>query len=388
VLLQDNCNHIKVDYYRRFPHHIPPWRQVLLICTSCVGQIICGAFLRTQACGKSGWGIAHIIIGSLTAITVPCFLRAKCIVGSRQRPIEPQQPAIAAQAAAAQMRANREAGEDGATLVRSSSIPLAPKLQPAAGSNVRLRMEKPLSPELVALQVDSSGLEYTTIECTTCAGTGMIAPGVYVAMLAALPKGQADESIAWERFTNPPTVSNVARSSSLYGKVQRGDVLLRVGWRIRGDCLSGETDDELVRLRTATAGSEPFDCAELSGEDLAERLRDAVASTTGDAEAEEIVFTLRSAKQSGRGGGLSSRSLPPRSAGCSSRELPMICFVCQGKGSVSALVKSLKAPEGEDDHPCEVCYGDSKFGMSTDCLHFYCEDCIRRSLEAIMDTGQ
>ena len=55
VLLQDNCNHIKVDYYRRFPHHIPPWRQVLLICTSCVGQIICGAFLRTQACGKSGW---------------------------------------------------------------------------------------------------------------------------------------------------------------------------------------------------------------------------------------------------------------------------------------------------------------------------------------------
>ena len=368
-----------MDYYRRFPHHIPPWRQVLLICTSCVGQVICGAFLRTQACGKSGWGIAHIIIGSLTAITMPCFLRTKCHVGSRQqRPIEPQQPAIAAQAAAAQMRANGEAGEDGATLARSASIPLVPKLQPSAGSNVRLRMEKPLSPETVTLQVDSSGLEYTTIECTTCGGTGMIAPGVYVAALAALPEGQADESITWERFTNPPTVSDVARSSSLYGKVQRGDIVLRVGWRIRGDCLSGETDDELVRLRTAAAGSEPFDCAELSGEDLTARLRDAVASTTGDAEAEEIVFTLRSAEKSGGGG----------SGGGSSGEPPMSCFVCQGKGTVSALVKSFKAPEGEDDHPCEVCYGDSKFGMSTDCLHFYCEDCIRGSLEAIMDTGQ
>ena len=52
------------------------------------------------------------------------------------------------------------------------------KAPAGCGSNVRLRMEKPLSPELVALQVDSSGLEYTTIECTTCAGTGMIAPGV------------------------------------------------------------------------------------------------------------------------------------------------------------------------------------------------------------------
>lgn len=35
----------------------------------------------------------------------------------------------------------------------------------------------------------------------------------------------------------------------------------------------------------------------------------------------------------------------------------------------------------------QVCYDDSKYGVSTECLHFYCEDCIRGSLEAILDQG-
>lgn len=31
---------------------------------------------------------------------------------------------------------------------------------------------------------------------------------------------------------------------------------------------------------------------------------------------------------------------------------------------------------------------DSKYGVSTECLHFYCEECIVRSLDEIMNQGQ
>ena len=54
----------------------------------------------------------------------------------------------------------------------------------------------------------------------------------------------------------------------------------------------------------------------------------------------------------------------------------------------SRYVGSFAAPDEPDEFPCEVCYDDSKYGVSTECLHFYCEDCIRGSLEAIIDTGQ
>jgi hypothetical protein len=36
----------------------------------------------------------------------------------------------------------------------------------------------------------------------------------------------------------------------------------------------------------------------------------------------------------------------------------------------------------------QVCYGPSQFGLSTECTHFYCGECITGSLEAIMDKGE
>ena len=41
---------------------------------------------------------------------------------------------------------------------------------------------------------------------------------------------------------------------------------------------------------------------------------------------------------------------------------PVTCFVCRGEGTVSQWQASYSAPEEEDNHPCEVCWGDSKFG--------------------------
>jgi hypothetical protein len=46
------------------------------------------------------------------------------------------------------------------------------------------------------------------------------------------------------------------------------------------------------------------------------------------------------------------------------------------------------ASDGGELFPCEICYDSSEFGMSTECLHFYCRDCIRGSLQGILDSGQ
>jgi hypothetical protein len=80
---------------------------------------------------------------------------------------------------------------------------------------------------------------------------------------------------------------------------------------------------------------------------------------------------------------------------------------------VSSFVESLEAPplpggiaaeegeamEGFDDalgaldddddaYECPVCYEPSKYGLSAECMHFYCGDCIRRTLETILEMGQ
>lgn len=61
------------------------------------------------------------------------------------------------------------------------------------------------------------------------------------------------------------------------------------------------------------------------------------------------------------------------------RDEPVPCFVCLGTGSVSKHLGSFNAPDEEQDDafPCEVCFGESKFGTSTDCMHFYCGDCSK-----------
>jgi len=64
------------------------------------------------------------------------------------------------------------------------------------------------------------------------------------------------------------------------------------------------------------------------------------------------------------------------------------CYMCKGSGETSQWLQSYAAPADVDDHPCGICFCDSKWGMSTDCQHFYCEECIKHSLEAMLNTGQ
>ena len=81
------------------------------------------------------------------------------------------------------------------------------------------------------------------------------------------------------------------------------------------------------------------------------------------------------------------------------------CDYCHGSGEVSVHLSAedhlqirevrrrqdeAKA-QGEDDEEsllCKICWGYADFGLSTECEHLYCTDCIRGTLEAILQTGQ
>jgi len=64
------------------------------------------------------------------------------------------------------------------------------------------------------------------------------------------------------------------------------------------------------------------------------------------------------------------------------------CFMCCGSGRTSQWLQSYVAPPDDDENPCLICFCDSKFGMSTECKHFYCESCIKQSFEAMLKNGQ
>lgn len=73
------------------------------------------------------------------------------------------------------------------------------------------------------------------------------------------------------------------------------------------------------------------------------------------------------------------------------------CWVCRGSGRTSQWLEPIDGAEqydglgpDEGDLPdCLVCYADvASYGISTSCEHRFCLECIRMSLEAIMDVGQ
>merc|ERR1711939_143767 len=66
---------------------------------------------------------------------------------------------------------------------------------------------------------------------------------------------------------------------------------------------------------------------------------------------------------------------------------PVACQMCAGSGTVSSWSSAFEAPEAEDDSSCPICFGPSKYGISTECSHFFCPDCIRGSLGAMLDQG-
>ena len=72
------------------------------------------------------------------------------------------------------------------------------------------------------------------------------------------------------------------------------------------------------------------------------------------------------------------------------------CWVCVGKAETKSWLTGFEVikreqekeranVEEEEYPPCLVCYDDGKYGVSTECMHFYCEECIKFSLEAMLD---
>ena len=62
------------------------------------------------------------------------------------------------------------------------------------------------------------------------------------------------------------------------------------------------------------------------------------------------------------------------------------CWVCRGSGESRAWVPAYEAIRAEEaqqrkaaEEPpsCLVCYDEGKYGLSTECGHFYCEDCCK-----------
>ncbi|KAK7249932.1 hypothetical protein SO694_00005442 [Aureococcus anophagefferens] len=62
-----------------------------------------------------------------------------------------------------------------------------------------------------------------------------------------------------------------------------------------------------------------------------------------------------------------------------------ICHLCHGSGTTDAVLDEL---EPDERATADAVPGESRFKLAADCDHFYCADCIRGSLGAMMDTGQ
>ena len=88
------------------------------------------------------------------------------------------------------------------------------------------------------------------------------------------------------------------------------------------------------------------------------------------------------------------------------------CWICNGTGSTTKWLKEFDSQLADEEHECLICCkcsrslyvffrllskklkrrgctdGDASFGVSTECSHRYCEECIRGTLQAMMDTAQ
>ena len=65
------------------------------------------------------------------------------------------------------------------------------------------------------------------------------------------------------------------------------------------------------------------------------------------------------------------------------------CGLCQGRGVVAKWLSSLAhdvaaAPSAT----CGICYGEGKYGLSVECEHIFCDDCIIGALNAALQAGQ
>mmetsp|Transcript_4212 Transcript_4212/g.6709 ORF Transcript_4212/g.6709 Transcript_4212/m.6709 type:complete len:412 (+) Transcript_4212:328-1563(+) len=65
------------------------------------------------------------------------------------------------------------------------------------------------------------------------------------------------------------------------------------------------------------------------------------------------------------------------------------CPLCTRTTSLRFL-SSYEPPPANDEEkfPCQICFGESHYGVSVECNHYYCKECISHSLQAICDVSQ
>ena len=74
------------------------------------------------------------------------------------------------------------------------------------------------------------------------------------------------------------------------------------------------------------------------------------------------------------------------------------CWVCHGSGqtskwlapaAVATAMTTRNTVDNAGDYDCCICYSDGQYALSTSCgRHYYCADCIRGSLESMLEAGQ
>ena len=68
------------------------------------------------------------------------------------------------------------------------------------------------------------------------------------------------------------------------------------------------------------------------------------------------------------------------------------CFVCMGTGLVSKMREALVIEEDDNNanvEECLICWAlPQKYGISTECTHFFCEECIKYQLKTVMNSGK
>lgn len=98
-------------------------------------------------------------------------------------------------------------------------------------------------------------------------------------------------------------------------------------------------------------------------------------SQDAEEESERLVVEESDANGRRRAGSFSGRNHRP-------------CWMCNGSGTLSKYVASYTAPPASEDLPCLICWEDSVYGISTECAHFYCEQCIKDHIEECLSSGK
>ena len=188
-----------------------------------------------------------------------------------------------------------------------------------------------------------------------------------VAMLAGgLLTGGGEPSVA--EPTKPTPVPMLTEP-----QLQRMSTDERIAYVVRATAAEAEHENYKASLTAAADGKETIGHAHRRRRELL------AAATPGTGVTAQVVF-----------GGKSNRR----------PSAPTIdmdrCMPCGGSGKTSALLTKAQAlaaaapPADPDAFDCQVCFGDGEYCISSNCAdrHFYCGDCIRGTLTAIIEMGQ